>query len=191
VARDIRSGEAVIGFGDDLRIVSWNRAVEELTGIRAADALGRPCWQVLGAVDPDGNTVCHAGCSAARLAKDGWPVAPARLQIKLGGGERRDVEVSTVAIRDAVPPLYLHLVRAANSVEAADADSNDRVSSLSQRQLEVLRLMAGGHAAKVVAARLGISEATVRNHIRAILRELGCHSQLQAVAEARRRRMVA
>jgi DNA-binding CsgD family transcriptional regulator len=27
---------------------------------------------------------------------------------------------------------------------------------------------------------------TVRNHIRAILRELGCHSQLGAVAEARR-----
>ena len=39
--------------------------------------------------------------------------------------------------------------------------------------------------AKVIAARLGLAEDTVRNHIRAILMALGSHSQLEAVAKAR------
>ena len=38
--------------------------------------------------------------------------------------------------------------------------------------------------AREIAARLGIAEATVRNHIRITLRKLDCHSQLEAVAVA-------
>ena len=40
--------------------------------------------------------------------------------------------------------------------------------------------------ARRIAGDLQLSEMTVRNHIRGILRELGCTSQLSAVAEARR-----
>ena len=61
---------------------------------------------------------------------------------------------------------------------------------LSPRQREVLLLLSDGVRAKQIAARLGLSEPTVRNHIRTILRKLGCHSQLEAVAEARRARLV-
>ncbi|HLI58100.1 MAG TPA: LuxR C-terminal-related transcriptional regulator [Solirubrobacteraceae bacterium] len=56
---------------------------------------------------------------------------------------------------------------------------------LSPRQREILRLLADGVRARGIAARLGLSEATVRNHIRSLLRRLDCHSQLQAVARAR------
>ena len=61
---------------------------------------------------------------------------------------------------------------------------------LSPRQREVLVLLSEGVRAKQIAARLGLSEPTVRNHIRGILRKLDCHSQLEAVAEARRARLV-
>jgi DNA-binding NarL/FixJ family response regulator len=61
---------------------------------------------------------------------------------------------------------------------------------LTPRQREVLGLLAEGLPAKVVSRRLGIAEVTARNHIQAILGELGCHSQLEAVAEARRRGLV-
>lgn len=57
---------------------------------------------------------------------------------------------------------------------------------LSGRQQEVLELLAEGVQAREIAARLGLAEATVRNHIRFILRKLGCHSQLEAVAVAYR-----
>jgi DNA-binding NarL/FixJ family response regulator len=56
---------------------------------------------------------------------------------------------------------------------------------LTTRQHEVLELLADGVTAKEIATRLGVVEATVRNHIRAILLALGAHSQLEAIAKAR------
>jgi two-component system nitrate/nitrite response regulator NarL len=55
---------------------------------------------------------------------------------------------------------------------------------LSPRQRQVLGLLAEGTPAREIATRLDLAEATVRNHIRLILRKLGCHSQLEAVAVA-------
>lgn len=55
---------------------------------------------------------------------------------------------------------------------------------LSPRQRQVLDLLAEGTPAREIATRLNLAEATVRNHIRHILRKLGCHSQLEAVAVA-------
>lgn len=60
-------------------------------------------------------------------------------------------------------------------------------AELTSREHEVLALLGEGHRAGQIAAELGVSIATVRNHIRAILHKLGCHSQLEAVAESRRR----
>lgn len=61
---------------------------------------------------------------------------------------------------------------------------------LSPRQREVLALLADGMRAREIGVRLGLSEATVRNHIRGVLRKLECHSQLQAVARARERHLL-
>ena len=62
---------------------------------------------------------------------------------------------------------------------------------LTPRQLEVLSLVADGYSARQIARRLGLAEPTVRNHIRAILVELRVHSQLAAVARARKLWLVA
>jgi DNA-binding CsgD family transcriptional regulator len=69
-------------------------------------------------------------------------------------------------------------------LETAPRDA--RAPVLTARQLEVLALLAEGHTSETIAAQLVISVATVRNHVTAILRELGAHSRLEAVAEARR-----
>jgi DNA-binding CsgD family transcriptional regulator len=61
---------------------------------------------------------------------------------------------------------------------------------LSPRQHEVLRLLADGMRAREIGVKLGLSEATVRNHIRGVLRRLESHSQLQAVARAREQRLL-
>ena len=55
---------------------------------------------------------------------------------------------------------------------------------LTARELEVLRNLAGGANTAAAAAVLGISTATLRAHVQAILRKLGAHSRLEAVAEA-------
>jgi DNA-binding NarL/FixJ family response regulator len=64
--------------------------------------------------------------------------------------------------------------------------SQEEILPLSARQMEVLELLAEGVPARQIAVELGLAEATVRNHIRAVLRKLGCHSQLEAVAVAYR-----
>jgi len=64
-------------------------------------------------------------------------------------------------------------------------------SSLTPRQLEVLHLLDQGLSTTQIAVHLGVSTDTVRNHIRAVLRTLGVHSRLQAVAEGRRRGLIA
>jgi PAS domain S-box-containing protein len=191
VDETFRSGDALFGFDDEMRIVSWNAAAEKLTGIRAADAVGRPCWDVLCGVDHRGGLVCHRGCSGARLAKQGWPVSAQEMLIKTSGGRRR-VMTSTITVRqEGAKPLYLHVMRDGLEVQDASDASDPRVPELTPRQLEVLEALAAGEQAKAIARRLGIAETTVRNHIRMILVELGCHSQLEAVAEARRRRLIA
>ena len=58
---------------------------------------------------------------------------------------------------------------------------------LTPRQQEILRLLDAGLSPQRIAGGLGVSLPTVRNHISALLRRLGCHSQLEAVATARRR----
>src|SRR5262245_20825936 len=85
---ELRSGDPLIVFDDRMTVVDWNGAAEELTGIDAEDAIGRPCWQVLGGVDEDGAVVCHAGCATAKLARHGFRVPTRDIRIKTGRGRR-------------------------------------------------------------------------------------------------------
>ena len=182
MADDYRSGDALLAFGDDMRVAAWNAAAEQLTGIPAADAVGRTCWELLGAVDETGALVCHAGCSGFRLAREGRPAPTRHVSIRTAHGRRR-VAMATVTVDGAV----VHVLT--DSPDEGEAEPLED-GGLTERQRQVLKLVAAGHPAKVIARELGIAEVTVRNHIRAILLTLGCHSQLEAVAEARRRRML-
>ena len=183
--KTFRSGDALFAFDPDLTIVSWNRAAEELTGVSAGAAVGRHCWEMLGGHDERGNLVCHPGCSTARLAREGWPVACQGLLIKTREGTRR-VAVSTVVVDEGEHPLFVHVM-----VPHRETPSPGAVPVvLTPRQQQVLRLLADGVPAKVIATRFGLAEATVRNHIRAILAALETHSQLEAIAKARRLRLI-
>ena len=64
--------------------------------------------------------------------------------------------------------------------------SRELEEPLTARELEVLRVLAGGISTAAGAELLGISPATLRAHVQAILRKLGAHSRLEAVAEAAR-----
>lgn len=176
----ISSGDPVFTFDDELKIVSWNAAAEQLTGIPVADALGRPCWELLHGQDREGNTVCHPGCSYARIAREGRPVASHDLVVKTAKG-RRAFALSTIELDAPAGRLFLHVLA---GPEARSAQA--RPPALTPRQLEVLDLLALGIPVKTISARLAIRETTARNHVRAVLSKLGSHSQLEAVAAARR-----
>ena len=54
---------------------------------------------------------------------------------------------------------------------------------LTQRELQVLRLLANGTGTRQGAKALGISPNTLRTHVQNLLQKLGVHSRLEAVLE--------
>jgi Response regulator containing a CheY-like receiver domain and an HTH DNA-binding domain len=68
----------------------------------------------------------------------------------------------------------------------------DRVSgeTLSQREIEVLKLMAQGKSNKEIAAALFISEGTVKSHGKSIFARMNVRSRAEAVAAASRRGLI-
>jgi two-component system nitrate/nitrite response regulator NarL len=64
------------------------------------------------------------------------------------------------------------------------SEPTNGTSPLTPRELEVLRLLAIGANTKTAAEKLGVSPATIRNHVQNLLGKLGVHSRLQAVAHA-------
>jgi DNA-binding NarL/FixJ family response regulator len=65
-------------------------------------------------------------------------------------------------------------------------DLSRRRVELTERELEVLRLLADGVPVKQIAPKLGVSVHTCRGHVRSILHKLDAHSQLAAVVTAAR-----
>lgn len=58
------------------------------------------------------------------------------------------------------------------------------IDDLTPRESEILGLLAEGQSNKVIARNLGISDGTVKLHVKAILRKLGIHSRVEAAVIA-------
>jgi DNA-binding NarL/FixJ family response regulator len=65
---------------------------------------------------------------------------------------------------------------------AAEIAEHATDDALTPREIDVLRLVAGGNANKEIAARLALTEETVKSHVRNILAKLGAHDRTHAVA---------
>jgi DNA-binding NarL/FixJ family response regulator len=71
-------------------------------------------------------------------------------------------------------------------VSAEDQQFAAALASLTPQQFRVLTMLTEGLLNKQIAYELGVSEATIKAHVTAILRKLGVHSRTQAVIEAQR-----
>ena len=65
------------------------------------------------------------------------------------------------------------------------------VPDLTDRQRDILALVAAGHSNKEIRYRLGIAERTVRAHLTELFHSLGVGSRMQAVVRARELGMIA
>lgn len=63
-------------------------------------------------------------------------------------------------------------------------DKSDPFAELTPRELEILCHVADGQSNKVIAKNLGISDGTVKLHVKAILRKLDVHSRVEAAVIA-------
>ncbi len=90
----------------------------------------------------------------------------------------------TAAASRGIAPDYARRLLAAFR-EAGDAHPSERNELLSDREIEVLQLIAAGLTNREVAARLYLSLYTIKAHARSIYDKLDAHSRTQAVARAR------
>ena len=63
-------------------------------------------------------------------------------------------------------------------------DALDPPDPLTARELEVLRLMAGGYSNREISEALGIAEGTVKNHASSVMSKLGVRDRTRAVLKA-------
>jgi DNA-binding NarL/FixJ family response regulator len=73
----------------------------------------------------------------------------------------------------------------------ATADATAKLPSLTQRERDVLRLLADGHSNEEIGKRLFISPETVRTHVRKAMAKLDADTRTQAVATALRQSLIA
>ena len=86
--------DGVFTVDHEWRITSFNRAAEQITGIRRGDALGRPCSDVFRA------SMCEADCAMRRTMKSGKPVINKQAFIVNADGNSIPISVSTALLRD-------------------------------------------------------------------------------------------
>ena len=80
--------------------------------------------------------------------------------------------------------LTMVLAKAVRGEEQAQNQSASVMDSLTPREQEILCLLAEGQSNKVIANNLGISDGTVKLHVKAILRKLQVHSRVEAAVKA-------
>jgi two-component system NarL family response regulator len=100
-------------------------------------------------------------------------------------------------LKDAPRQEILTAIRAINedrtytsSTVASKALMRMGKPSLTQREIEVLQLVAEGRSNKDIARRLDITEGTAKTHVKGILTKLDAISRTEAVAVAHRRGLV-
>ena len=67
------------------------------------------------------------------------------------------------------------------SDDGAGTQERDRIPELTEREIEVLRLVATGMSYKEIAAELVISHRTVQNHVQNTLGKLHMHNRVELV----------
>jgi PAS domain S-box-containing protein len=174
---DAQDGFAVLDWS--MRVVLWNRAASLLTGTSASEMVGYGCEITDNVLTVD---LSHRPAAAAPRA----PVTGGRdvhlydLRIKTRGGRFNvvNVAVTLVPMRCDKAYAFLHLAPRAASRQATT--SGGIPVALTDRESQILALLAAGKTAKPIATELSVSLPTVRTHVRHILRKLGVHSCLEA-----------
>jgi DNA-binding NarL/FixJ family response regulator len=100
----------------------------------------------------------------------------------LKGNVRKDLLDTIRAVRAGKKFIHAEV--------AAELASHAADDSLSQREIEVLSLIAAGNSNKLVADQLAISEDTVKGHVKSILSKLGVKDRTHAVTAALKRGII-
>lgn len=86
--------DGVFTVDHEWRIMSFNRAAEEITGIPREEAIGRFCWEVFR------SNMCEGNCALRRTMKEGRSFVSSSTYIITGDKKRIPISVSTAPLRN-------------------------------------------------------------------------------------------
>ena len=92
----------------------------------------------------------------------------------------RDIVAGKTVVAPDLAPVLARVVQG-DSITPAEKSP---FAKLTPRENEILSLLAEGQSNKVIARNLGISDGTVKLHVKSILRKLGIHSRVEAAVLA-------
>jgi LuxR family maltose regulon positive regulatory protein len=103
-----------------------------------------------------------------------------------GSNPLRDYAIHLLCQFDAEPHVVMAVQKKASSASNSSASSGQAlVEPLSQRELEVLHLMALGRTNQQIAQQLIVASGTIKAHTASIYRKLDVTNRMEAVARAR------
>lgn len=92
----------------------------------------------------------------------------------------RDIVAGKTVVAPDLAPVLAKFVQG----DEQEKKQTGPFADLTPRETEILNLLAEGQSNKVIARNLGISDGTVKLHVKAILRKLGVHSRVEAAVIA-------
>jgi DNA-binding NarL/FixJ family response regulator len=122
---------------------------------------------------------------AVKLGAKGYLLKDVSLEQLLGAV--RSLASGGVQVQPAVTERVLQALRGTGSKSDFE---DDLLEPLTDRELEILRLMAGGYSNKEIAGAHNLSEGTVKNHVSSILGKLGVRDRTRAVLKALERALI-
>jgi PAS domain S-box-containing protein len=205
-----KAGDGAFATDKDQRIIFWNQAAARATGYTFEDIAGLPCHQVLEGCDEQGQLFCHNHCRIATAVLNDKAVKDYDILVSNKSGKPRWINLSTLVFQGngRETRVILHLFRDVTkkkrseqlisqlleAVKDLENGNSHRIppatlpeqpaADLTDREREVLSLLAQGSSTDDIARSLSISPSTTRNHIRNILQKLQVHSRLEAVVQA-------
>ncbi|MFO7901609.1 MAG: sigma-54 interaction domain-containing protein [Planctomycetota bacterium] len=125
--------EGVFTVDRGWRIMSFNRAAEQITGIRRRRAIGKPCKDIFRA------NICEGQCALGQTLKTGEPVVNRSITILDERGHRRPVSITTALLKDAAGKII-------GGVETfRDLSRVEQLRKALRRQYEVADIISRNH----------------------------------------------
>ncbi len=167
-------------------VVMVDLRMPEMTGIQALKALREkdrelPVLVLTTSDDVADLKECMRHDASGYLMKD---MDPDDLVVAL----RKVIAGETVVAPELAGKLAMIIK---NQGEVVEEESRSIFSRLSPREMEILSHLTEGQSNKVIARHLGISDGTVKLHVKSILKKLGLHSRVEAAVLAANERLFA
>jgi PAS domain S-box-containing protein len=203
----LRSSDGLFVTDEQQRIVAWSPSAEAALGHRAADVIGRRCYEVIAGTDICSHPVCRPRCTAVTNASRGRTTASYDGAALGSKGQRVWINNSIIVYRDDGDrrTLLVHLFRRRKPPTAERPETpaapqprargrgparRGGLQPLSRRELETLRMFAAGQTTAEIAEALTISRYTARNHINNLLRKLGARNRIEGLLVATERHLI-